>query len=503
MLQISFTRYVRQIAAVLLTAVGCVLITSGQDDSAIAEKAASPARFRMGEKLAYELSFGRFSNAGHAEIAVVSRGRLSGVDVIELRSRIKTFDVVSAALVLVDETRNVYVSPDTGLPLYVRKVSNARAVPKEAIYNYLKAPTTSFDLLTLIYKMREAGGAGTFTIAENEQIYNVTLAPVGAERIRTDVGDLDTNVSTVQSEFFTALGITEMRVGLTTDEHRVPAFIKFRTVKGEFRAILASITLPESPAVKPTPTPTPAPTPAVKPSPTPDAYVENQPLLPELGFALGELLDYRVTLNNKPAGSIALNARERRRFDNQDCLVLTASVTAVAPGLPGLRAGDTMLVRVDPNTLAPKYFESRFDSPFASLNQTLTFDPKGGEVGTGGKSVVDAPVGTHTILSLIYAIRSFNLKPSKDPSNPVNDTRVAVFWGDKPLIFTLRPSGNEELTIGTDKFAAQLITITSGDPVLDKLGLRIWLGTEDRVPLRFSAGPYQADLASRSSNLPK
>ncbi len=245
MLHNTFTRRVRRIAAVLLTAVFCALVTLGQDDAASLEKSVSPTRFRMGEKLAYELSFGRFTNAGHAEIAVVSRGRLSGVDVIELRSRIKTFEVVSAALVLIDETRNVYVAPDTGLPLYVRKVSNDRAVPKETISNFLKAPSTSFDLLSLIYKLREAGGVGTFTITENEQIYNVTLAPAGAERIRTDVGDLDTNVSTVQSELFTALGITEMRIGLTTDEHRVPAFIKFKTAKGEFRAILASITLPK------------------------------------------------------------------------------------------------------------------------------------------------------------------------------------------------------------------------------------------------------------------
>ncbi len=170
-------------------------------------------------------------------------------------------------------------------------------------------------------------------------------------------------------------------------------------------------------------------------------YVDNQPLLTELGFLLGELLEYQVTMHGKPAGTIALNTKERKRVDGQDCLLLTAAVMSVAPGSTSLRSGDLMQVRVDPNTLAPKYYESKFSSPFASLNQTLTFDPNGGEVGTGGKSTVDAPVGTHTILSLMYAIRSFNLKPSKDPSNPVNDTRVAVFWGDKPLIFTLRPSG--------------------------------------------------------------
>jgi len=107
------------------------------------------------------------------------------------------------------------------------------------------------------------------------------------------------------------------------------------------------------------------------------------------------------------------------------------------------------------------------------------------------------------MLSMLYAMRSFNLKPSKNPANPVNDTRVAVFWGEKPMIWTLRPSAPEEITINGEKVAAQMISFTTGDDTLDKLRLSVWLGVEDRVPLRFTAGSYTADLMSRSSNLSK
>lgn len=478
---------------------------AGQDSDTVSlDMGPAPTRFRIGEKLSYNLSFGRFLNAGYAEIAVLSRGKLRSVDVVEIRSRVKTFDVVSAAFCNIDETRTAYVQPGTGIPVYIRKVSNTGAVPVETTADYFKVPTTSLDLLTLIYKLRESGGIGSFTVTENEQLYTVTLTAAGTERVKTEFGDLETSVSAVQGEFLSALGVKDIRIGFTSDEHRVPVFLRFKTPKGVFRAIIASITLPETPT-KPTPTatPTPAPTPAVKPSPTPDAYVDNAPLLPELGFQVGELLEYRVAADRRPAGTITLNAKERKRINKVDTLILRATVTGSATGANALRPGDFFEAQVDPDTLAPRYSVAKFVSMFQSLNQTLSFDPNGGEIGMGGTENIDAPVGTHTILSLIYAMRSFNLKPSKDPGNPVNDTRVAVFWGDKPLVFTLRPSTTEVIDLNGEKVSAQLISITTGDDVLDKLGLKVWLGAEDRVPLRFSAGPYTADLASRSTSIPK
>ena len=94
-------------------------------------------------------------------------------------------------------------------------------------------------------------------------------------------------------------------------------------------------------------------------------------------------------------------------------------------------------------------------------------------------------------------MRSFNLKPSRDLTNPVNDTRVAVFWTDRAYIFTLRPANIEEILFDGEKVKAQLITINTGNPQLDQLALKVWLSTDERrVPLRFSAGAFQADLTT-------
>jgi hypothetical protein len=138
----------------------------------------------------------------------------------------------------------------------------------------------------------------------------------------------------------------------------------------------------------------------------------------------------------------------------------------------------------------------------ASLNQTAVFDGRDGGIRVG-PTRVDGPIGTHTILSLVYAMRSFNLKPSKTRTNPVNDTRVAVFWESKTYVFTLRPSEPAEMTINGQKMSAQLITISTGNPQLDALQLKVILSTEERVPVRFVIGPYQLDLISQTSNLSK
>jgi hypothetical protein len=413
---------------------------------------------------------------------------------------------VSAAFFLIVESRRVYAEPDTGLPIYIGKNSHDSALPKEVVKNYLTEPTSNFDLLTLIYKAREMGGTGTFPLFENEHLYTVNFLSAGAEMVKTDAGEFETIISIVQSEFLSANRIKDLKINFSTDEHRIPVSIRFKTEKGDFRAVLSGIILPEPETPTPTPTPTPVPIPSPvatsKPSPTPETYIENRPLALELGFALGESLDYRINVAGKPSGFISLNARERKMFQNDDSLLLTATITGVEDGSDGLRLGDSAKVQVDPDTLAPRWIVTKFTSNLVGLNQTAVFDKRTGEVSFGSVQPVNAPIGTQSILSLIYAMRSFNLKPSKDPNNPVNDTRVAVFWESKTYVFTLRPSNPEEIVVNGNKVSAQLITINTGNQQLDALALKVWLSTEGRVPLRFSAGTYQAELTSQSSNLP-
>ena len=461
--------------------------------------------FRIGERLTYNVTIGRFTNAAYGELYSVSRGKLGDKDAIELRATFRTLELASAALYMVDESRTTFVSPSTGLPLYTSVSQNAFGLPKETVQNFLTTPTPHYDLLTMIHRLRQSGGAGSLTMQDGEKVYSVTFQTGAVERQRTDAGEYETTLVTVQSEYFTERGITDVRVNLSVDEARLPVLIRFRTGKGVLRAGLASVqnVEPEVVAAQPTPLPvrTPAPERTPRPLPTPAPYTENLPLAPELAFELGERLDYRIMSGGQQVATMALAAKERKQFNGLDSLLLEATFSNIRPGSP-FASGDFIRAYVNPETLAPRQFEIRFAGALRGLNSVLKFENSGSLI-TSGPTRVEAPVGTHSILSLLYAARTFNLKPSRDLNNPINDTRVAVFWESRPHVFILRPSPVEMITIDGKQFAAQPVSVATKNTVLDQMNIRIWLGNDEaRVPLRFSIGQYTADLVGASKIQP-
>jgi len=472
----------------------------------IPAQSADPNGFRIGERLTYNVSVGGYRNAAYAELYTVSRGRIGDREAIELRAKFKTVNIASAATYLVDQARTTFASPLTGLPLHTTLIEGAYGIPKETNQSFITIPSPHTDLLTMIHRLRRTGGNGSVTMQENDKVYNVSFQQTDSERMTTDAGEFDTNIITIQSEYFTERGMTEVRVALSKDEASIPVVVRIRTPKGEFKAALASVqniepeTTPQpTPVVVPTPTPERTP----KPVATPTPYIENQPLHPELAFVLGEKLHYRITANSSQVASMVLFARERKRVDSQDTLVLEAYFSDVRSGSP-FGNGDVVRANVDPETLAPRRIDVRFGGPLSAFSSTARFELEGSAITYGGTNKVSAPVGTHSILSLLYAARSFNLKPSKNASNPINDTRVAVFWETQPYVFVLRPATPEVITMDGKPVGAQLVTISTGNPKLDQLGIKIWLGTDDaRTPLRFIVGTYQADLINSEKPVPE
>ncbi|HLM60889.1 MAG TPA: DUF3108 domain-containing protein [Pyrinomonadaceae bacterium] len=467
-----------------------------------------PTPFRIGERLTYSVSFEKFNNAAYAEIYAVSRGKLGERDAVELRSKIKTNELVSA-FYLVDESRTTYASSESGLPLYIRKTSNASATPKETINNYTVNLTAYNDLLTMIYQARNSGGIGAFSFQEDDKIYNVIFQTIGkSEKVKNEAGEFDTNVSTVQSEYLTEKGITNLRVNFSSDTARIPVLIRFKTAKGDFRADLASVQAiePEAAAQQPTPVPVQTPRPAATPKPvvTPTPYIENEPLATELPFKLGETLEYQISNNGQMFGFLTLQAKERKQFSGQDSLLLTATVTGTQPNQQIFKLNDSIRAQVNPLSLAPQDIQLKLSGALAAFSQQVLFDQRTGKAMTNKGGQIEIPVGTHSILSLAYAVRSFNLKPSKDLTNPVNDTRVAVFLDSQAYVFTLRPSNADIINLQGERVSAQLISVTTGNRNIDQYNLRLWLSTDDkRLPLRLMFGSYQADLVSEKSVLPK
>jgi hypothetical protein len=461
----------------------------------------SPSGIRIGERLTYNMSFERYENIGYAETYAVSRGKLGDADAVELHSKFKTTGMFSAAFFQYDESRTTFVGFESGAPLLVRRRDNLGASVRETVSNYSNAPAAGFDLLSLIYRSRPTAGSGSFNLVENDKNYSVTFQPQGAEHVRVDAGEFDTTLSTVQSEFLTEHGIQTMTIYYSTDDAHVPVQVKYRTTeKKDFRIALAGIQIVE-PDVAEVTTPTPAPTvkPISTPRPTPTPYIDNQQLDADLGFHLGEKLPYRISTGGRTLATAVIEAKERKLISGSDSLILSATITSAVQGNGMFSTGDTVSARVNPETLAPFEFNARMSGPLTGLTQLVRFDQKTGII-MAGPNRVDAPVGTHSLLSLLYAIRSFNLTPSKDTRNPVNDTRVAVFWQDKAYIFLLRPFDPEFVPINGQKIMAQKVSIKTNNPQLDQLGITVWLSMDPtRIPLMISFGPYQAELITQQT----
>ncbi|MEO6589103.1 MAG: DUF3108 domain-containing protein, partial [Pyrinomonadaceae bacterium] len=260
--------------------------------SAAQETARIPAaNFRVGERLTYNFSFEKFKDVAYAELFVASRGKLEGRNAVELYSKFKTVNILSAAFYLIDETRTTFVSSENGLPLYSRRISNAGVLPQEETKSHLITPAANYDLLSMIYQARNAGGIGNFQFEENGRIYNANFTAIGNERVKTDAGEFETAISTLQSDFLTENGIREFRINFSVDEHKIPVLLRVKTAKGEFRGTLSSIqTIDETPDATPATIQTPTVIATPKPIATPTPYIENQPLSSELPFALGETL---------------------------------------------------------------------------------------------------------------------------------------------------------------------------------------------------------------------
>jgi len=450
--------------------------------------------FRIGEKLTYNISFGRFPNVAYAETHVVSRGKIGGKEAVEIQSKMKTLNYMSLDFLPVDTQRTTLVSPADGSPIYVKNIDNGAGVPVETATNFATKGGNGFDLTTILYKIRASGGSGSFNLFENEKFYPVVFQTIGSEMVKSEAGDFPANIIDVKSDYLTEQDFTSVKISIASEGSNIPVLFRLKTTKGEFRGVIASIQVAK-PEVAPTAMPLPeqTPRPSPKPTPTETPYVDNQPMN-GLPFALGETLNYSVTSGARKVGTVTLAAPERKLVKGKDSLLLTATVTSVS-GPEIFRVTNGLRTNIDPDTLAPHDFSVRFDGQLAGFNQDVRFDQTASKVVAGNLNRIDVPVGTHNVLSLLYAMRLFNLTPSKDLNNPVNDTRVAVFWQGRATVFTLRPAQPQTLAIGEQKYAAQEITVSAGEPQLNALGLKVWLSSDaSRIPLRINIGAYQLDL---------
>jgi Protein of unknown function (DUF3108) len=482
---------------------------SAQDKPELPSAPFDPAVYRVGERLTYNVSFAQFITAGHIEMFIAGRGRYFERDGIQLQAHVETSGVVNVALLSLNNDYTTYVDAATGLPYRAQQVVREAGRTTEASSEYnqpagtdaipgkLRAGESSgiFDLLSAIYRLRAmqltVGSTHNFTVRTESQDYQADVRVMGHSMVKTNVGSFNALVVKVRMSDSPIYNIV---VYLSDDEWHVPVLVTGRHDDGEIRAELAASELltPAAPAVTPTPAPV-APNPPTNTVVTPPTNSNSGPSL-NLPFKVGEQLNYQVYLGSsaEPVGSVTFAVTARGRYFNRDGLLFT--VTAQTNGAGGrlFFVNDKILSYVDPETLLPFHTEMNFAEGKWRNTRIYTVDQDRGAVTTDKNQRIEIPVGTHDLISAIYAIRTFDLSPKRQNA-------ISILAISQPRTLLVNSQQRETIELNGQQIPALLVTLSTDDTEKNRLQIRMWVGDDARhLPLRIAAvtplGAVRADL---------
>jgi hypothetical protein len=456
----------------------------------------SPAPYQVGERLTYDVSFSSFVSAAHVELLVAARGNFFGHDAIQLRGHVETTGVVNAALYAINNDYIAYVDPNSGEPFHTQEVRReaSRTSDSSSAYSQPAGSAGIYDLVSALYRVRALplaeGSVYYITVRNDSNEYQGQVKLSGRELIRTNVGSFNTIVARLSVKNSELNGY-RIRIYFSDDERHLPVLITAHPPAGEIRAELAGseFSTPAS-VTKARPSTSDAPEKAL----TPRGSNSSGPAYPELPFRVGEELNFQVYLASvqQAVGTATYRVREHSQYFGRDGLLLSASLQTSNAVQKISVVNDQINSYVDPSTLLPFRTEiSRAEGP-RRINQTLSFDQDRGGATVDGRGI-EIPVGTHDVLSILYAARSFDLTPPKRNA-------VSVLVKDRPRTLFITALRREIIELGGQRVPAVQLALTTDDPQSDKYLLRGWVSDDQRrLPLRLTAvtdlGPVRADLA--------
>jgi hypothetical protein len=508
------TQSLKLATACLLLVLGALALpSSAQHTDDLASQPFSPAPYRVGERLTYNVSFSNFISAAHVELLVAARGTFLGREGIQLKAHVETNGVVNAALFAINNDYITYVDPATGLPYRgqqtIRQAS--RIAESFADFNQPEGTTAissgrtgelpgSYDFLSALYRLRALPltSGSTYNVAarEGNQNYHIEIRVTGREMIKTNVGSFNAIVSQVRIKSESQGDSYAMKAYFSDDQRHVPVLIVARVSAGELQVELAGSTFVTTPGVTPTPTPTPEPgtPPTRSPVAIPGTPVSEDPGLGDLPFKVGERLNYQVFLPNIPAaaGTATFQVRAHSKYFDHDGLFFTVNAQTTNALQKIFAASDMMSSYVDPKTLLPFRTELTLNEGRDRFVAKLTINQDYGTATTDAGERIEIPIGTHDYLSYFYLVRTFSLTPPKRSA-------ISILVNNKPKTLFITALKRENVQLGSQTIPAIQISLTTDDAQGDKYQIRGWISDDRRrLPLRLTAmtalGPIRADL---------
>ncbi|HYO99872.1 MAG TPA: DUF3108 domain-containing protein [Pyrinomonadaceae bacterium] len=479
----------------------------------------SPAPYLTGEKLTYNVSFSNFTTAGHVELFNAGRGRFFERDGIELRARVQTVGVVRAALYSIDNEYTAYVDPQTGLPFRTR-VRNLEggaagaAAQTSTLANQpapaLEATPATYDFLSALYRMRAlplAVGTTYRLSAQGEgRQYETEVRVTGRETVKTAAGSFNAVVAQLRVRDNSAANDYRPRIYFSDDERHLPVLLTAKLKTGELRVELASSellrpVLPPGAVANAEPPAAATPTPArVSTVPLPGgdgaaAAGANSEAPSDLPFKVGEQLNFSFFLgtSTQPVGVATYHVRARNKFAGRDGLWFSASMFTTGALQSVFPVTDKIETYVDVKTLLPFRSQLQIREGNHRLQGVVSIDQERGAATVTDGSSIEVPVGTYDLVSVIYAMRSFDLAPPKRNA-------VSLLINKRPRTLFINSLRRETIELGGKRIPAFQLALATDEPQGDRFQLRLWVGADSRrLPLRLTAttplGPVRADLS--------
>jgi len=517
----------------LLFCIPCVVAQRATDVAATAAPSSAP--YTVGERLTYNVSFANYTTAAHVEMWVARRGRFFEREGVELRAHVETIEVVNAALFPFNSDFVSYINPTSGQPFrsqqFTREGTLAADVERDynqpvgisAIPSRLTRDVVfgSFDPLSALYRVRALPLPPKATyrleVAYNNESYRVEVRVTGRELVRTNVGTFNCIVTQVRARDTSGANNFPMRVYFSDDERHVPVLVIVQHPAGEIQARLASSVLPggapptvaQNPSVVATVAPTPTiivpsdtlpnastgATPTTGSPDTPESGATESGLDPNLPFKIGEQLNFNVFLGGmaQPVGTLSFQVRQRARYFGRDGLLLSGAAQTTGAGARLFPVNDRISSYVNARTLLPFRTDSVIEEGRRRINRSVTVDQSGTAALSSAGQRIEIPVGTHDLVSVLYALRSFNLSPPRRNA-------VSILAVNRARTLYITAIGRETIELGGQRVPSVQLSLTTDDSQPDRLGLRLWISEDSRrLPLRLTAvtplGPVRADLA--------
>lgn len=517
-----------KIASLLALLVSLTCTVAAQQKGDVAQFPFNAAAYRVGERLTYNVDFSNIISAAHVELFVAARGTFFNRDAIQLQGHAETSGITNVALLSLNNDYTTYVDSQTGLPFRAQQIVREAGRTSEASndYNQPAGATAippklrtgefpgTYDVLSALYRIRSMpltdGSSYLITVLHEGEMYQAEVKVVGRQLIKTNVGSFNTIVTRINLK---SRRDYDLRVYFTDDERHVPVLLTAKHPSGQIRAELAGsqVVAPATanagslnPVIPTNPIPqnpqTVVRNPTQRSPPSTITTASAAPL--DLPFRVGEQLNYQIYLagTTQSVGSISLSLRSRGRYFNRDGLMFSATAQTTAPGARVFPVTDRITSYADPATLLPFRTEVALSEGKYHYNVNYNLDQNRGAATPEKGDRIDIPVGTHDLVSLLYAIRTFDL-------TPLRRNAISIMAIDRPRTLFVSSLRRETIELNGQKISALLLSLTTDDPQPDRLQLRVWVGEDSRhLPLRIAAvtelGAVRADLAINPVTIP-